>query len=198
MPVSGVIPSSRKQLESDIRFDMFDHVQPGHGNGSDNKLYLMQEARDRVIRYAGPMNMPGSYIGPISGVAVPPWQLQRTYPLELAEDFQMERIGQMKTASHTMMKAGERSVGLLGSDTGYPYPVSSKSLKRSRESVFEPVIRNDFNWERVKPATGYQLNKHKFRRLSDGQRAPEELRSFAREMGGPTLNKRRSLEVILL
>jgi hypothetical protein len=193
-----VIPSSKKQLESDIRFDMFDQVQPGFGNGGDNKMFLMDQARDRQIRYRGPMNYPGSYIGPTSGVGVAPWQLQRTFPLELAQKFAAEETRKSKLGAAVLTSNPlSKSLGLLGDDLGYPYDYSSKSLKRNRLSPFEPIIRNDFQWTRVKEATGHELNKKRFRLSTDAERYPEKLVSSTSMMGGPTFNKRTALEVIL-
>ena len=193
-----VIPPTREQLISDIQFDMFDAVPSGFGNGSDNKLFLMQEARDNKIRYAGPMNYPGTYIGPTNGASVAPWQLQRTFPLELAEKLEAENALKAKAASDMLISnPKDKSSNLLGDDLGYPYPFSSKSLKRSRDSPFEPVIRNDYSWERVKPATGYNLNQKRMRLSTDAQRNPENLVSYTSGMGGPTLDRRNALEVIL-
>ena len=193
-----VIPSSKKQLESDIRFDMFDQVQPGFGNGGDNKMFLMDQARDRQVRYRGPMNYPGSYIGPTGGVGVTPWQLQRTFPLELAEKFAAEQTRKSKLGAAVIVNNPlSKSSGVLGDDLGYPYDYSSKSLKRNRLSPFEPIIRNDFQWTRVKEATGHELNKKRFRLSTDAERYPEKLVSSTSMMGGPTFNKRTALEVIL-
>jgi hypothetical protein len=192
-----VIPSIRDQLMSDIRFDLFDTVNPGHGEGSDNKLFLMQEGRDEKIIYSKPMFEPGSYIGPIAGVTVPPWQLQRVMPADKMKDYGESRQGKLKMIQNTVMSYGKKSTNLLGDDVGYPFSHSACELKRNSRSPFEPVIRTDMNWEHVKDPVGYELNKKRFRLETDAQRYPRHLDSRTNGMGGPTLKKRRGLEVIL-
>ena len=192
-----VIPSTQDQLTSDIRFDLFDTVNPGYGEGSDNKLFLMQEARDEKIIYSKPMFTPGSYIGPIAGVTVPPWQLQRVMPADKMKDYGESRQGQLKMIQNTVLSYGKKSTNLLGDDVGYPFSHSACELKRNSRSPFEPVIRTDMNWQHVKDPCGYELNKKKFRLETDAQRYPRHLDSRTNGMGGPVLKKRRGLEVIL-
>lgn len=192
-----VIPSTQDQLASDIRFDLFDTVNPGYGEGSDNKLFLMQEARDEKIIYSKPMFEPGSYIGPIAGVVVPPWQLQRVMPADKMKDYGESRQGELKMIQNTVMSYGKKSTNLLGDDVGYPFSHSACELKRNSRSPFEPVIRTDMNWQHVKDPCGYELNRKKFRLETDAQRYPRHLDSRTNGMGGPVLKKRRGLEVIL-
>jgi hypothetical protein len=192
-----VIPSTRDQLMSDIRFDLFDTVNPGYGEGSDNKLFLMQEGRDEKIIYSKPMFEPGSYIGPIAGVTVPPWQLQRVMPADKMKDYGESRQGKLKMIQNTVMSYGKKSTNLLGDDVGYPFSHSACELKRNSRSPFEPVIRTDMNWEHVKDPVGHELNKKRFRLETDAQRYPRHLDSRVNGMGGPVLKKRRGLEVIL-
>ena len=192
-----VIPSTQDQLTSDIRFDLFDTVNPGYGEGSDNKLFLMQEGRDEKIIYSKPMFEPGSYIGPIAGVTVPPWQLQRVMPADKMKDYGESRQGKLKMIQNTVMSYGKRSTNLLGDDVGYPFSHSACELKRNSRSPFEPVIRTDMNWEHVKDPVGHELNKKRFRLETDAQRYPRHLDSRVNGMGGPVLKKRRGLEVIL-
>ena len=195
--VENVIPTIQKQIESDIRFDMFDEVHPWFGNGSDNKLFIMEENRDKKIIYTKPMFTPGSYIGPIAGVTVPPWQLQRVMPESKMKQYGEQKKRKLNTLSNLVMTNGVKSTNVLGDDMGYPYDFSSSDLKRDKMSVLEPIINNNMEWEHVKDPTGVQLNKKKFRRLTDAQRYPRHLDSTVTGSGGPHLNKRRSLEVIL-
>lgn len=193
----NVIPEAEDQLASDIRFDMFDTVQPGFGNGADNKLYLMQQNRDAKIEFAQPMFHPGSNIGPIAGVDVPPWQLQRVMPADKVKRYGDEKHNSLTSVSNLVIRNGEKSTNLLGDDVGYPYDYSACSLKRKRLSVLEPVIRTDMDWMHVKDPIGVELNKKKFRRLTDAQRYPRHLDVIDAGMGGQHLSKRRGLEVIL-
>ena len=193
----NVIPKVEEQLASDIRFDMFDTVQPGFGNGADNKLFLMQQNHDAKIEFAQPMFHPGSHIGPLAGVSVPPWQLQRVMPAGEVKRYGDEKHNSLNTISNLVIQNGEKSTNLLGDDVGYPYDYSASSLKRKKLSVFEPVIRTDLDWMHVKDPVGVELNKKKFRRLTDSQRHPRHLDVIDSGMGGQHLKKRRGLEVIL-
>lgn len=192
-----VIPTVKDQMASDIRFDMFDTVNPGFGEGQDNKLFVMEQNRDAKIVYAKPMFQPGSYIGPIAGVDVPPWQLQRVMPKEKVQRYGEEKKNSLNTMVNVVMTNGAKSTNLLGDDVGYPYDHSACELKRKRLSPLEPVIRTDMNWEHVKDPIGVQLNKHKFRRYTDSQRYPRHLETQTAGIGGQHLSKRRGLEVIL-
>jgi hypothetical protein len=193
----NVMPSATAQRESDLRFDMFDVVRPGYGEGQDNKLFVGQVNHDRYIRFADPLNSPGGYIGQINGATVPPWQLQRVIPPDTIGHYLNHKQTQNKQMMNVLATAGEASNDLLGNDQGYPFAYSSSGLKRPRESMFEPVIRNDINWEHVKNPTGHRLNNYQFRRDFDAMRYPRDLSSYAPGTGGPHLPKRSALEVIL-
>lgn len=192
-----VIPSVRKQLESDIRFDMFDHVKAGYGNGMDNKLFLMQEAWDKNIRYGGELNFPGEYTGPTAGVDVPPWQWQRVIPEDLIQKFQQEKKIRETAGAELLFSNGSRSSNVLGDDVGYFMPYSASELKRDPYSPFEPVIRTDMHWQQTKEPTGVSLNRKRYRTDIDSQRYPRMLDSAVTGQGGTILKKQRALEVIL-
>lgn len=192
-----VIPATRKQLESDIRFDMFDHVKPGFGEGMDNKLFLMQEARDKKIVYAPDLHAPGQWIGPTAGVDVPPWQWQRVIPSDVIRNYQQETRSREHAGTQLLLSTGPRSSNILGDDIGYPMPYSACELKRNPYSPFEPVIRTDMHWQHVKEPIGVKLNRKRMRLETDAQRYPRALDSSVVGQGGVNLPKRRSLEVIL-
>lgn len=193
----SVIPSTRKQLESDIRFDMFDQVKPGFGEGMDNKLFLMQEARDKQIVYAHGMHEPGQWIGPTAGVEVPPWQWQRVIPGERLYNYQQEHQYRQRVGDQLLLNNGPRSSNILGDDIGYPMPHSASELKRNKYSPFEPVIRTDMHWQQVKEPIGVKLNRKRMRLETDAQRYPRNFDSFVNEQRGAHLPKRRALEVVL-
>ena len=194
---SNVIPSAEAQMASDIRFDMFDTVNPGFGEGVDNKLFLMQENRDAKIIHAGPMFAPGAYVGPVDGLTVAPWQLQRVMPEERVRAYGEKRRNTLDSISEMVITNGVKSTNLLGDDVGYPYAHSANELKRRKMSPFEPVIRTDMDWQHVKDPTGVQLNKLGFRRQTDAYRYPRHLESVSTGVGGPVYQRRRGLEVIL-
>jgi len=195
--VGDVIPSTRKQLESDIRFDMFDNVNPGFGEGMDNKLFLMQQARDKKIVYTGSMFEPGAYIGPISGTEVPSWKMQRVMQPAKVSAHEAEKQKRLQLASALLKQNGVKSSNVLGDDIGFPLPYSACELKRNPMSPFEPIIRTDMPWEAVKDPTGFKLNGKRFRSEFDAQRYPRHLQSSIAGWGGPIYPKRRALEVIL-
>lgn len=197
-PTASVIPSTTTQLKSDIIFDMFDTVHEGFGNGDDNKLFLMEENRDAKIRYAPPMATPGASIGPEAGVQVSSWKLQREIPTEkMARHAQSMKRKHDKIMALYSKKTRNESTNILGDDVGFYRGISSKGLKRNRASILEPIIANQLEFTRVKIPTGAELNGFGFRLNTDAMRHPNHLNSLVNGMGGPTLGKRRSLEIIL-
>jgi hypothetical protein len=195
---SDVLPDKRTQMASDIRFDMFDYVSPGFGNGVANKLFQLEESNTNRIRFGGQL-MSQSYDGPINGVAVPPWQLQRAIPasyLSMQGKYDMLEKRAASSVRQSALATSE-STDVLGDDIGYKYERSSKDLPRNNLSPFEPMIRNDMQWTNVKMPTGVALNKKRFRLETDAMRYPRHLAPSLRMMGGPTMSRTRALEVIL-
>jgi len=194
---SKVILPVEEQYKSDIMFDMFDWVKPGHGQGAHNKLYRMNEARDANIVGMSSGFSPGSYIGPEGGITVPSWKLQRVMPQNTLAAHHMREQAVRANKLQTYLQAGASSTGVLGCDVGYPFAYSEHGLPRPRSSPFEPVYRNDLNWEQVKLPTGEQLNRKRMRSEFDAQRYPLHLDGRASYYGGPHFKKRRALDVIL-
>ena len=193
-----VLASDTAQAISDIRYDMFDIVRPGFGQGEKNKLFLQQQYHEDTIRFRAPMhNGPGSYIGPLNLPFVPPWQLQPIMTREKMDSFIDHKMNELRQTVVAIANQGVASTGVLGTDVGYPFDVSSSGLRRDKDSPFEPVIRNDINWIHQKQPAGYQLNQKMFRYGTDAQRYPRDLDTNTNGVGGPHLPKYRSLEVIL-
>lgn len=193
---SNVIPSAEDQILSDLRFDMFDTVNAGFGEGDDNKLFLMQTNRDAKIVNLDPMFTPGEYIGPEAGVGVTSWKLQRTIPTEKMAEYEMQVRNQISDIRGLISVGRDETTNVLGDDIGFDRPYSSKGLKRTRGSIFAPIVSNEMEFSRVKMPTGAELNGYDFRRMTDAMRYPRHLASNTNGMGGPTLNKRRSLAII--
>jgi hypothetical protein len=143
------------------------------------------------------MFTPGAYIGPLNGLDVPPWQLQRVMPPGKVRAYGEKKTSLLHSVSDLVIKNGVKSTNLLGDDVGYPYAHSACELKRRKLSPFEPIIRTDMQWQHVKDPTGVELNKLGFRRLTDAYRYPRHLESVSSGMGGPVYSKRRGLELIL-
>ena len=195
--IQSVIPSWQKQVESDIRFDMFDTVNPGFGEGADNKLYLMDQTREARIVHMEPHFFPGDYIGAVNGFTVPPWQLQREMPEQEVKKYSDRKRQDVLDKAEVYNSMGGMSTNILGDDVGYAYSHSAGELKRRKLSPLEPVIRTDMDWQHVKGPTGVKLNKLSMRRVHDALRYPRNLQSSLMGDGGPTMDRRRSLEVIL-
>tara|TARA_R110000851_G_scaffold243362_5_gene395969 strand:- start:8984 stop:10645 length:1662 start_codon:yes stop_codon:yes gene_type:complete len=194
---STVIPSAEDQILSDLRFDMFDTVNDGFGEGDDNKLFLMEQNRDAKIVHLDPMFAPGAHIGPEAGVGVTSWKLQRTIPTEKMAAYQIQLRKQVSGIRELVAdRARDETTNVLGDDIGYNRSSSSKGLKRVRGSIFAPIVSNEMEFSRVKMPSGAELNGYDFRRGTDALRYPRHLASNTNGMGGPTLNTRRSLALI--
>jgi hypothetical protein len=193
---ANVIPSEETQIKSDLMFDMFDVVHEGFGNGEDNKLYLMEQNRDAKILFADPMFSPGASIGPEAGVGVTSWKLQRQIPTEKMAQFHQGENSRLASITE-LLRNPAATTNVLGDDVGFDRGVSSKGLKRSRHSVFAPIISNEMEFTRVKMPSGAELNGFGFRLQTDAMRYPQHLQSRTSGMGGPTLSKRRSLAINL-
>jgi hypothetical protein len=193
----NVIPSTKRQLASDIQFDMFDFVPEGYGNGGENKLFLMQQGRDERIIMRDPLDSPGQWIGPVGGDTVMPWQWQRVMPEQTVNSYRDDQKVNHANKKHMYTAYSGTSSNVLGDDFGYNYRVSCKGLTRKPNSPFEPIYRTDIHWQHVKPPCGSELNKVGFRRDFDSRRYPLHTRPITAGSGGPVWKKRRGLEVIL-
>jgi hypothetical protein len=193
-----VIPSPEEQIKSDLRFDMFDTVSPGFGLGDDNVMFIMEQNRQKKIIHANAMSTPGSYIGPEAGVGVTTWKLQREIPAKKIQKYQ-NRLSTQVNSIVDLVRTPNRaeSTNVLGDDIGLNREYSSKSLKRNRNSVLQPVISTEMEFTSSRIPTGFELSQYKMRRLTDSMRYPRHLQSNTNGMGGPTSNNRRSLSVIL-
>lgn len=190
------VPDVRAQLKSDLLFQDFSVVAPGHGLGVTNKMFLMEEARDRKIVYAEPLAEPRTYGGP-SGLVLPEpleWQNEITAKDRRREDRENERqLARMMLAAD---QVGDGSTNVLGNDVGYLRAASDKGLTRPAESVLEPVIRRPAEMERVRPLTGQQLNDRQMRRLFDPMRFPERFSVMTAMSGGFTTTPSRALALL--
>ena len=186
-----------RRLQSDLQFDLFGEVLPGYGEGMDNKLFLGQHNRDKYIRYQEPMNLPGSYIGPINGTNVPPPQWQRVITDEDYNFTKMKFYQNLTKGAQLVMKMGPESTGILGYDRGYDYDYSSKALGRDRRSPFEPVINTNLTWQKVKPKTGIALNERDFCSDTFSYRQPRNNDAHQNQRGTKPQSRKRTLEHML-
>jgi hypothetical protein len=194
-PANGVVPSKRAQLESDILFNDFSVVAPGHGLGVTNKMFLMEEAREKKIVYREPLAEPRKYDGPTDGVVAPPLEWQNEITRRDRNILAARAIAEQSTGALLEARAGAGSLNILGDDYGMLQRTSDKGLKRPRESPMEPIIRLPKAWERVRPLPGVQWARKQTRRLFDALRYPERFESNIAQEGGPIMGKRNALAV---
>lgn len=195
---TDMIPGGRDQLLSDLEFDMFSIVQPGFGEGVTNKVFLQQEARDAKIVYHEPQyGYPRQWTGPTDGYTPLPWQWQDVMSnKDLDKEVQREATSMM--LGNSMYQRYNRSgTNVLGDDTGYSLKMSSKGLPHPSNSPFEPVYNNVHPWQPVYPPLGKDLKRKQMRREFDALRQPEHMTSNIAYEGGPTLSKRRALQIVL-
>lgn len=192
-PANGVIPSRRQQVMSDLLFEDFSVVAPGHGLGVTNKMFLMETARDNKIVYREPLAEPRKYDGPSGTVVPPPLQFQNQITRRDRNLLAAKEIAADASATLLEARAGTGSLNVLGDDYGQFQRVSDKGLKRPADSPLEPALRVPGPWERVKPLPGVQWARKSFRRLFDAVRYPERMEPNVAMEGGPIMSKRSSL-----
>ena len=191
-----IIPSKDEQLRSDIEFDMFSVVQPGFGEGVDNKLFLYEEARRKYIIEGGDMFSPGQWLGPTNTLQPLPWQWQNVKAKGDIDHYQSRVLQRQRNAMGAVRAFGAGSVSAMGYD--HPQVVSetsSSGMPRPKESVLEPQIENRCAWIPDRDPAGYILNRRGFKRLFSPWRSPYG-RETQNDNGGPHLRKRRALAEI--
>ena len=188
-----IIPSIAKQQASDIAFDMFSVVRPGFGLGADNKLVLQQEAHKEKIQWMDNLYEPRAWGGPEAGIKPSPWQFHDVMtPAMISRPFANQRK-HTRQGANLARSVGARTVRALPDDVHHK--PSSAGLKR-RVSPFETIYDNRHDWEPVFEPAGVFLNKRGLKKQYNPWRTPFR-REYDPENGGPTLSKRRQLEVIL-
>lgn len=194
---SEVVPSVKKQLASDIAFDMFSVVRPGFGLGADNKLFVQQDIWEKKIRGMNPHTFPrgngGANGGPEGGIKPAPWPLQNVMTGGQV-DHLFDRVNKRTSSiAGIVQRTRTRTVNTLPDDivgSG-----SAKGLKR-KPSPLEPIYNHHEPWLPYNEHAGIFLNRRGFKHAYNPMRTP--LRVEHDPLNGmPTLNKRRALEVIL-
>jgi hypothetical protein len=192
-----VIPSTAEQMRSDLEFDLFSVVQPGHGEGVANKQFLYQEARDKHIRFADPLYSPNVWLGPLNTYHPLPWKWESVKDQRDINAYNAQVLARRMSAGNVVRAHGESSAGAFGRDVPQiPVSRSSSGLPREIGSPFEPIIHNRCDWTPNIDPAGYLLGRRGLKRPYSAWRSPTE-REYQPDNGGPTLRKRRALEVIL-
>ncbi len=196
---SSVVPSTAKQLASDLGFDMFSWVNKGFGNGSDNKIFLQQEARDKLVRYAGDMYGPGPHPGPIGGVKPMSmaWSSVKSKGFidKVHNDFQSSsKLCARVYDDHVHQNDTARA---LPDDVGSQHLFSSKELPRKMLSPLEPMYNNYSVFRPVRDAAGFQRPRNLSRHRHDPIRYPYNVNKDL-QSGMQILPKRLAMQEILV
>lgn len=192
-PANAVIPTKKQQINSDVLFSDFSIVAPGNGLGVTNKMFLMEEMRDKNFVFKEPLAEPRKYDGPTNGVEVMPLQWQNQISKADRRLLNEQEIAEEATGVLLEKRAGYGSLNVTGDDFGMFQDTSDKGLKRHRESPLEPILLTPKGWERVKGLPGVQWSRKQFRRLFDAQRYPERFASNLAMSGGSTCDRQSAL-----
>ena len=171
-----IIPSGPDQVRSDVGFDMFSVVKPGFGKGSDNSLYLHNEAHREFIQWQDPMFQPGGNPGPIGGIrSMDPRQntlKSMSYVNSLVDLNKQRRT--LATNTYADYASTGATAGSLPVDIGYPYATSSTTHKRDGPSPLRPVIDTRDSFLPVFESAGVVSSKRRLRHQYDPWRFPQE------------------------
>lgn len=191
---SDVSPSESQQLATRILHTDFGTVVPGSGLGVTNKLFVMNQLREKNIHYMGQLPLPRPYDGP-SGLVVPePIQWQNLITKEDRNTLMSREIAHDLSAVLLESRSGAGSLNITGDDFGQMSSVSARGLKRDADSPLEPIIRlPPQKMQRVKLADGFALSHRHTRRLFDAQRYPERFEPNVAQSGGPTYSRKSAL-----
>jgi len=190
------IPSLRQQLKSDLLFSDFSVVAPGHGLGVTNKMFLMEENREKKIVCQEPMAFPRSYQGPSGCTQAPPLEFQNEISKADRRSIQKQDEDALIRMALVFEKVGSAATNVLGSDVGFLKANSDKGLNRAPDIVFEPIIRRPHEMERDRMLTGQQLSERSLRRLWDPMRFPERFTVTTAMEGGPTMTKQKAFALL--
>ena len=192
-PAGSLIPDERTQLESQVLHDTFGEVLPGSGLGVTNKLFVMNQLREKNIHFMEPMDLPRRDDGPSCLVVPAPLSLQNVITKDDRSRMQQSLIARDLLAVMTEERAGAGSLNILGNDYGQLSSLSAKTLKRNAESPLEPIHRLPESMTNIRTPTGYTLSFRKSRRLFDALRYPERFDAQCAQSGGATMSVPNSL-----
>lgn len=195
---SSVVPSTAKQLASDLGFDMFSWVNRGFGNGSDNKLFLQQEAHDKLVRYAGDMYGPGAHPGPVAGIAPMPmaWAPVKSSEFINHTHKTFNRKNKLCMNVYNSMAPQNGTALALPDDIGSQHMFSSQELPRKMSSPLEPVYNNYSVFRPVRDGPGMDRSSKMARSLHDPVRDPYNENTDTQN-GIPHLPRRLGIQELL-
>jgi len=129
-----VEPTEAEMLMSDINYDLFPIVAPGHGLGARNKLFRDNERRTKRIRFSDKMMEPRSTQQSVP-IRPPPAQWADAMPKNMIEKFFRDAAKDI-LKSELLNRKVKGSTGAIPGDTN-KIP-SSIGLKRSRTNILKP------------------------------------------------------------
>lgn len=192
---ANVSPSESEQLASRILHADFGTVVPGSSLGVTNKLFQMNQLREKNIHYMGPLPLPRPYDGP-SGLVVPePIEWQNLITKNDRDSMLSRELARDLSGVVLEARSGASSLNITGDDFGQMSSVSARGLKRDADSPLEPIIRLPSKMQRVKLADGFALSHRQGRRLFDAQRYPERFEPNVAQSGGSTYSRRSALSL---
>lgn len=165
--------TAKKQRDSDVMFDMFDMVQPGFGEGAQNKLFLGQEYHRDAIQFGGHMSDLRRSDGQTDGPRPPPMQFQNGLTMGDIETYMQGLEGEAVEAE-LMMRQNPTSTALYQDLNMKP---SSKGLLTNKPSPLLPVIDNMERMRHVRPAAGVHLQKRGLKSVYNTWNMPEQRES---------------------
>ena len=188
--------SPEERIRMDVNFDLFDFVPDGFGLGADNKMFVMEQERDRQIRYAEPMFEPAAPDDIITNNGLEPVDRrlrQVMRPKQIVGNL-MRTMNDAADMYEVQMKQGVKSMNALPSDNNTDK--SSKGLRGNKPSPFESVIQLHSPFLPVFDPAGVNMTRS-FKSIFSPQRDPMRTTEFNPHNGFPTLSKRRALDIIL-
>lgn len=195
-PPSLLQQSPQQQIFNDVGFDIFNKVLPGSGLGVTNKMFEMNQLREKHINFMEPMDLPRKDEGPTGLVLPPQFEWQNVVTRTDREALKNRQVALDLSAALTELRAGASSSNILGHDFGELAATSAKGLKRDAESPLEPIIRMPNPMIPTTLPSGHTLSYRKSRRLFDALRYPDRFDAHPAQSGGPTMSTRNSLALL--
>lgn len=188
----AVRKTAREKMEMDAQFDMFDFVPEGFGLGSHNKMFIQEQNRDRLIRYAEPMFEPRPKDG--SELTNDQFDARLMPQMTNTQNYLIRQMNEMSEMGETVKRQKVSSMNTLADDNNSIR--SSKGLRGRNPSPFEPVIQTRSQWIPTIEPAGVNM-KRQLKSIFNTQRAPQRHVEYNPHNGMQTLDRRRAMEIIL-
>jgi len=188
----AVRKTARERMEMDVQFDMFDFVPEGYGLGSHNKMFIQEQNHDRLIRYAEPMFEPRPKDG--SELTNDQFDPRLMNQMNNTNAYLIKQMNELSSMGETAKRQKVASVNTLADDNNSIR--SSKGLRGSGPSPFEPVIRTRSPWIPTTEPAGVDMRRQ-LKSIFNTQREPQRHVEYNPHNGMPTLDRRNAMQIIL-